>query len=109
MQSETSDTCFVTPYILVIILITILAGVLLPDSPINKTSCSWSCHCVQYQDSSSNQENGDSFSILPNSSQHKVEYKAVKEVIDKFKRLVSQTDRTDIKANLKLLGAWVIH
>ena len=95
---------FVTTYILVIHLIAISAGVLLPDDPINKASCSWSCHCIQYQDSSLNQENGDSFSILPKFSQHKVEYKAVKEVVDKFKRLVSQTDRTDIKANLKLLG-----
>ena len=42
--------------------------------------------------------------MLPKSIKHKVDYKVVKEVIDKYKRLVSQTDRTDIKANLTVLG-----
>ena len=77
---------------------------LLPDDPVHKASRSWSCHSVPYQRSSSCGNSKSSITMLPKSIKHKVDYKVVKEVIDKYKRLVSQTDRTDIKANLKVLG-----
>ena len=82
---------------------------LLPDDPIHKTSSSWTCHYLPYRNSLSNDGNISFIHSNLNSTksiEHKVEAKAVKEVTDKFKRLVSQTDRTDIKANLKILGTY---
>ena len=82
---------------------------LLPDDPIHKTSSSWTCHYLPYRNSLSNDGNISFIHSNLNSTksiEHKVESKVVKEVTDKFKRLVSQTDRTDIKANLKILGTY---
>ena len=82
---------------------------LLPDDPIHKTSSSWTCHYLPYKNSLSNDGNISIINSSLNSTKsikHKVESKVVKEVTDKFKRLVSKTDRTDIKANLKILGTY---
>ena len=82
---------------------------LLPDDPIHKTSNSWSCHYLPYNNSLLSDGNISFLNPNLNSTKtikHKVESKIVKEVTDKFKRLVSQTDRTDIKANLKILGTY---
>ena len=89
---------------------TVLGHFLLPEDPLKCSSSSWSCYDLPTTDPSLCVDNSTfiNSSLMPKTIRHKMDNKAVKAVIDKFKRLVSQTDRTDIKANLKVLGILIV-
>ena len=89
---------------------TVLGHFLLPEDPLKCSSSSWSCYDLPTTDPSLCVDNSTfiNSSLMQKTIRHKMDNKAVKAVIDKFKRLVSQTDRTDIKANLKVLGILIV-
>ena len=73
----------------------------------NSTSTPWTCHYLPYKDHNFDSDRNNNKKINPSNTSnvnHKVENKIVIAIIDKLKRLVHQTDKTDINANLKLLG-----
>ena len=80
---------------------------LIPGDSVRSTVSPWTCHYFPYNGNKISYVNNKYKQIRKlNTSEinHEVESKTVMAIIDKFKRLIHQTDRTDINANLKILG-----
>ena len=83
---------------------------LLPEDPLRPDSCSWICKVFPYCDNptiSKSEENGQL--AEPKEILHRVEPETVNRILERLKRMVSQTDLTNIKVNLTLLGTESLH
>ena len=78
---------------------------LLPEDPLRPDSCSWICRMFRYGDNPTiSKSDGNHQLAEPKEILHRVEPKAVNQILERLKRMVSQTDLTNIKVNLTLLG-----